>query len=60
MYSCVNILMVKNVTNEYKLNYVPGWESTLQNWKFSLRLAWPFLALQLRFDNFVFTAHLSN
>ena len=60
MYSCVNILMVKNVTNEYKLNHVPGWESTLQNWKFSLRLAWPFLALQLRFDNFVFTAHLSN
>ena len=42
--------MVKNVENEYKVNNVPGWDSTLQNWKFSLGLVWPFLALQLRFD----------
>ena len=26
----------------------------IENWKFSLGLAWPFLALQLRFDNLLF------
>ena len=60
MYSCVNIFMVKNVTNVYKLSHVQGWESNLENWKFWLGLALPFLEIQLRLIICFFTAHLSN
>ena len=60
MYSCVNIFMVKNVTNVYKLSHVQGWESNMENWKFWLGLALPFLEIQLRLIICFFTAHLSN